>query len=284
MKNTLRCWTLGFASLLFLNQPSAQAAKTPPSLGGPVLIIQAHPDDETMIGGILGYLEERKIPVYSVCITRGDGGRTNHVNGDASQLIKMRPVELQKAAKLYGIREALQLEEPDAAFRDPKTGLPTREVQTFLDGKVWNLERIKSSIEGVAKRVNPEVVLTFLPKHEAIHGHHQAAGAIALQLHQEMRLGSRVQAIYGAHETNWYPAGTFSSRSDEVRFPLAVESKALGMSFAQFQERGARAHATQDTGRRGLLPADEVLVPLFEKNPGSSLIRQLARSHSMAAQ
>lgn len=265
--------TLAFGAM----PSSAQATEPAPAKHGPVLLVQAHPDDETMLGGTLGYLAAQGIEVYSVCITRGEGGHTNHVTGNPKDLIRLRPVELQNAAKAYRIRSALQLEEPDAAFRDPKTDIPTHEVEKFLDGKVWNLPLIKDQIQKLAERIKPEVVLTFYPKLDAVHGHHQAAGAIAMQLFKEGKLGGHVQGIYAGWETNWYPAGTFQAKPNQIHFKLTEKSKNLGITYAEFQEQGARAHATQDTGHRGILPADEVLEPLYEKDPKENWFRKLAR-------
>ena len=258
------------AALIFLLAISSQA-----HFKGPVLYVAAHPDDETMLGGILGRLKEKSIPTHVIYITRGEGSKFNLITGNPKDNLKMRPGEAREAATRYGIQSVTQLEETDAPMRDPVTQKPIQDVEKFLKSGVWNTHRIEKSVLDLAIKIKPRVILTMLPFHSKIHAHHQAAGQIALKIAKNPELKSSVVGVYGIQETNWYPEGTFESMPGQMKFETERYSPLLGKTYRAFQAQGAAAHATQESGHKGELPlAYEVLVPLEEKN-GSQEFREL---------
>jgi LmbE family N-acetylglucosaminyl deacetylase len=239
-----------------------------------VLVVIAHPDDETMFGGVLGYIKEHDADVRLVCVTRGEGGHRSDVSGDLG-LIELRPKELEKAAELYGIKELIFLNEPDLPLRDAKTGLPTRHASIFLQSGAWNVHQIKDRVESFAEKFNPQIVITLLPHHPALHAHHKLTGRLIMEMQKEGRLGDRLEAIYATSEVHWYPAGTFAPQAGQINFPVMRKSEKLGMTYAEFQHNGALAHASQSVSEAGIFKEDEVLVPLYEKHPGQSVLRSL---------
>lgn len=234
---------------------------------GSVVYIVAHPDDETMMGGTLGRLKEQNIPVYGIYITRGEGGKINKVTGNAADNYHMRPQELKKAAEFYGVKEVLLLNQPDQPLRD-KDGIPTKNVNEFMEAKVWNKEWIKSRIKSYLDVIHPKLILTLDPHAMGIiHAHHQAAAHLALEISHELKDKKRIAGIYGVFEAQQYPNAKFKFSKKTITFNTKQSSTLLGMTYQQFQAEGSKFHATQNIGHMGILnPPEEKWEPLAPEN------------------
>jgi len=253
------------ATLVALVPPPAPARDA-------VLCVYAHPDDETAVGGILGRLAEARVPVYAVYLTRGEGSPTNHVDPagkDPSKAVGLlRPKELQAAAAYHGFRQLEILGQPDAGY--------TTDPDAFLKKGLWDFAAIDRGITALAAVAQPTVVLTMLPRHGNTHAHHQWAAREAIKLFAEGRLGDRVQGIYGEPEIDWDEPGAFAVEEQlGLHFPRTTRSARTGLTWSEYQARGAAFHQTQDTGHR-VFTSDEVLLPLWERPGVSSIIRRLA--------
>ncbi|AMC94106.1 hypothetical protein AOC36_08925 [Erysipelothrix larvae] len=65
------------------------------------LFVQPHPDDnEIGAGGTMAYLVQKGIPVYSVSVTKGDGGSDEH---SPEALASIRALEAQHASDILGV-------------------------------------------------------------------------------------------------------------------------------------------------------------------------------------
>lgn len=85
--------------------------------GETVLVILAHPDDESLAcGGTLASLADRGAKVVLLCATRGErGGPTGPVRNDG--LGATRIGELQDAAATLGVAEIILMDHPDGELR-----------------------------------------------------------------------------------------------------------------------------------------------------------------------
>lgn len=103
-----------------------------------ILIVVAHPDDETFgFGGTIAKYAKEGVEIHVLCATRGESGQGK---GD---LAKIREQELLRASKILGVKKV--------------------EFLDFVDGTLCNnqyhevAEKIKAKLE----EFQPQVVLTF---------------------------------------------------------------------------------------------------------------------------
>lgn len=105
-----------------------------------ILLVFAHPDDETMLGSFLLKWKAAGIPISALYVTGGEGGKKLEVKSSgeqvplqipAEELRALRAKEMAKAAKNYGIQDLLQLNESDLALR-AQAGVPSRNGTAFL--------------------------------------------------------------------------------------------------------------------------------------------------------
>ena len=284
-------------ALLQLIAIDAHAAPAPKR----VLLVLAHPDDETMIGGLLGRLRERGVTVNAIYVTDGEGGKV--IVRDAKGKLKrdrkgqpmtralsrkgvsaIREGELAVAARRFGFGEVIRLKEPDAPARG-KNGKPGTDVRAFRRAKHWNVGRIKKEIASHAAQFQPDIVVTMLPKHRKIHAHHKLVGQIVLELNNRGRLGPRAKGIYGIQERDWYRAA-FAEGSHVIKLPRTAKARGLGFStYGAFWAFGAKAHQSQPPGHPkamipGALKADDVLQRLDKPavRPSRDPLRRIVRT------
>lgn len=166
--------------LLFVMLLKTAAAQTAPPLPGPderykadILVVVAHPDDETEITGYLAraiYEEHKRVAV--VFGTPGNGGGDAVSLAQAASLADERQIEARKALATFGVMNVWFLGGTDTPGQDV-----LRSLETWNHGAVlWNTVRIM-------RLTRPEVVMTWMPEYVAgeNHGDHQAAGVIATE-------------------------------------------------------------------------------------------------------
>lgn len=84
--------------------------------GDRVLVVTAHPDDETLaMGAALAALAADGVEVHVVSLTAGEAA-LDHVGRRVDGLARRRRQELQRAAHALGARSALALDLPDGAL------------------------------------------------------------------------------------------------------------------------------------------------------------------------
>jgi LmbE family N-acetylglucosaminyl deacetylase len=120
---------------------------------GKLLIIMAHPDDETInCGGILAKAASKKIDTYALCLTLGGLG-VKTPEAPRAQLEQIRKFELQRAASILNIK---------------KLYLPR-----LPDGKLFLLRsHTKQVIRKTMRMINPSIVITHDPTGKSGHPDH----------------------------------------------------------------------------------------------------------------
>jgi LmbE family N-acetylglucosaminyl deacetylase len=157
----------------------AQELKAPPRIApderfkADILLIVAHPDDETMITGYLAraiYDQHKRVAV--IYGTRGDGGGNTVGEEQAASLGAVREIEARRACASMGIMNVWFLNGPDTPGQDVLRSLETWHHGTALEQMVR-----------LVRLTRPEVILTWLPAYVVgeNHGDHQAAGVIATE-------------------------------------------------------------------------------------------------------
>jgi LmbE family N-acetylglucosaminyl deacetylase len=138
-----------------------------------ILVVIAHPDDETAITGYLAraiFDEHKRVAV--VYGTRGNSGGNAVGFEQAASLAAVREIEGRRALASFGITNVWFLGAPDTPGQDVLRSLET-----------WNHGSSLDQTVRLIRLTRPEVILTWLPAYSAgeNHGDHQAAGVIATE-------------------------------------------------------------------------------------------------------
>lgn len=138
-----------------------------------ILLIVAHPDDETAVTGYLAkaiFDEHKRVAV--IFGTRGNGGGDAVGKEQAAALGAKREIEGRQALNSFGVSEVWFLGAPDTPGQDVLRSLET-----------WNHGVALADTVRLIRLTRPEVILTWLPDYVAgeNHGDHQAAGVIATE-------------------------------------------------------------------------------------------------------
>ncbi len=151
----------------------AQQQVPDPRFKADVLLIVAHPDDDTAIGSYLArVIFDQGKRVAVIFCTRGDHGGNEAGQEQAASLGAIREMEARHALATFGIQNVWFLSGPDT---------PSQDVLQSLES--WHHGAILADVVRLVRITRPEVVLTWLPA--AVigenHGDHQAAGVIATE-------------------------------------------------------------------------------------------------------
>lgn len=165
-----------FCSLAFAADALPKEPPTPPPddrYKADILVIVAHPDDETEIGPYLAraiYDEHKRVAV--IYGTRGNSGGNSVGIEQAAALGTIREIEARRALASWGIMNVWFLGGPDT---------PSQEVLYSLE--TWNHGNALWQAVRIVRLTRPSVIMTWLPIYAAgeNHGDHQAASVIATE-------------------------------------------------------------------------------------------------------
>lgn len=138
-----------------------------------ILVLVAHPDDETEISAYLAkaiFDEHKRVAV--IYGTRGDAGGNAMGYEQAASLGAEREIEARRALAYLGVMNVWFLGGPDTPGQDVLRSLET-----------WNHGAVLARAVRLVRLTQPEVILTWLPDYVAGENHddHQAAGVIATE-------------------------------------------------------------------------------------------------------
>ena len=136
-----------------------------------LLVVVAHPDDETEIGAYLAraiFDEKRRVAV--VFGTRGNEGGNAEGQEQAAALGTIREIEARRALEHFGVMNVWFLNGPDTPGQDVLRSLET-----------WNHGDSLGRLVRLIRLTRPSVIATWLPDYVAgeNHGDHQAASVLA---------------------------------------------------------------------------------------------------------
>ncbi len=138
-----------------------------------LLLVVAHPDDETEIGAYLAravFDEKKRVAV--VFGTRGNGGGNAEGQEQAAALGAEREIEARQALGHFGVTHVWFL-----------NGLDTPGQVVLNSLETWNHGDSLGRLVRLVRLTRPSVIVTWLPDWVAgeNHGDHQAAGVIATE-------------------------------------------------------------------------------------------------------
>jgi LmbE family N-acetylglucosaminyl deacetylase len=184
----MRTWILSIVLLLVL-VPALPAQGRPPR----VLLVNAHPDDETACSGaVYKVTHDLKGRVDLVVITNGEGGYkystlaesiyhlrlTDEATG-RRHLPRIRKAELRAAGRLLGLHRILFLDQKDHHYT-------TNPHEVLDDGsRVWDLARVRTQLQAILQKGHYDAIFTLLPTADT-HGHHKGATILTLEAVQAL--------------------------------------------------------------------------------------------------
>lgn len=139
--------------------------------GKKMLVVVAHPDDETFgMGGTLALYAHLGVEIHLICTTRGEVGEVKAEKLEGfSSIGELREHELRCAAKVLGLRKVHFL-----GYRD--SGMPgsdeNKHPNAFINAPVND---VAEKIAVMMREIKPDVVLTFDPIGGYLHPDHIAA-------------------------------------------------------------------------------------------------------------
>lgn len=163
--------------------------------GPSVLVVMAHPDDETTFAATLYKItKEQHGTVDLFTITNGEGGYkystlaenyygvslTDETVG-RKNLPTIRKKELQNAGRILGVNRYYFLDQKDAHY--------TTNEHEPIDTS-WNVQLVKQRLKKVLSDKSYDFVFCLLPENGA-HGQHKAATLLALQTVVELPQANR---------------------------------------------------------------------------------------------
>jgi len=134
-------------------------------LAGPLMLVFAHPDDETFgCAGVMALAAERGVPVTLLSITRGEAGKTGIPQLDQPEILgAVREQELRAAVATVGVADVRFLDYRDSGMAGTPENDDPRAFIRAHEGEV--VARLVVHL----RAVRPATLITFGP--EGIYGH-----------------------------------------------------------------------------------------------------------------
>ncbi len=249
-----------------LDTPNARFMKTD------LLVVTAHPDDESMMAATMArYADQGKVVALVSC-TRGEGGGNGTGKESGQALGMVREAELRQCVGILGVRHLYFLNQLDFAY--------TESVQATL--AKWGHDESLRRLVRLVRLLRPDIICTMDPAPVGgQHGHHQAAGRLATEAFDaaadpkafpELRRDEglapwRVRKLYWSSSGN---TATVHIATDGSAHGALADS-AKGKSYRDIGWEAARQHRTQGFDRF-LASLDKKPTPRPPARPNSFLL------------
>ena len=206
-----------------------------PFLGKKIMLLTAHPDDESYLAAGTIYENSRRGgQAFLVCATSGGKGSSHlrrPLNAKALKLLRQR--ELRRAAKYLGVDTVMILKFPDGK-------LSTRETTLF-----------ETSLR-VAQKLRPKYILSFGP--DGITGHldHIAAGRVARKIAKRLSVPFYAFALppkFAKNAQKWLVSRRKKGSYAKGKLKFGKPDTAVKIS-RQVKQKALRFHASQMEGKK----------------------------------
>lgn len=173
MNSLWKYFSAGLFSLCSLLAQANANPKPDDRYKADLLVVVAHPDDETEIGAYLAraiFDEHKRVAV--VFGTRGNSGGNVVGQEQAAALGAVREIEARRALEHFGVMNVWFLDGPDT---------PGQSVLHSLE--TWNHGSSLGRLVRLVRLTRPAVIATWLPDYVAgeNHGDHQASGVLSTE-------------------------------------------------------------------------------------------------------
>ena len=174
MKIAFKALLAALLELPLAGQASKPAPALPPDnrLKADILLVVAHPDDETGVSAYLAKLLDQHKRVEVVYLTHGEAGHNNMGPERGPSLGAVRETEVRRALATLGIDNVWFLDGRDT---------PSQNVLQSLGQ--WHHGLALEEAIRMVRLTRPEVIITWLPGFFVgeNHGDHQASGVLATE-------------------------------------------------------------------------------------------------------
>jgi LmbE family N-acetylglucosaminyl deacetylase len=151
-----------------------------------ILVVIAHPDDETFISGTLCLCAERGFSIALACVSDGDGGYHDLLPSNLSvRLAEIRRRELELSAMVLGIANVIFLGQADVA--DPGAA----------GARSWDQEKVTGSVARLIEELRPELILTHGPLGGYGHPVHRMVHEIVMKAVRQVAFSGSVFSFCG---------------------------------------------------------------------------------------
>ena len=171
--------------------------------GPKVLVVTAHPDDETGFSVTMFKItHELKGVVDMAVMTDGGGGFADAQLGSMflgvnlldsvtarTHLPLIRKQEIAAAARIMGVRNIYFMEQPDDWY--------TTDITPYISGKNWDIPYVERRMDRLLAEREYDFVITMLP-HSGQHGHHKTSVMMALRAVQRYKGSHKPIIISGS--------------------------------------------------------------------------------------
>ncbi len=292
------------AALALVAPTPASAAQDPPR----VLVIAAHPDDETLFN--LGRFAERGWPMAVALVTNGEGGavvqsiRSDydpvrdpdvlveaqpgpnawlttppdgprlHVIASPAALARERRREFLASLTMHRVARVHLLSNPR-----------TPQFEDSWDNGVrnWDKRALRRDLSAIARQFQPDLVVTLNPGETWAHPQHQGLGRLVLKWRNAGRFGPRLP-VYGLREHAWY-LESMTAQPGDLRFNRARRSRVLNTTYDTYWREATSAYISQSShpvwldarAAVGLLPGYRGIDILRQVTPAGNLRQQFGQ-------
>jgi len=206
-----------------------------------IMVVVAHPDDETFFGPVLARYAREGVKIHVALAARGDKGvRPFAGTKPGNELAEMRRKEIQCSCQHLGIEPPV-----DFGVGDGEIGALTLPV---LD---QNIQIVVRGVEKMVRELSPDVILTWGPEGGYGHDDHRLASSAATQVVQSMHHPPRLfylgfsteQAkIINDNDSGPWHGGSGWHATDSAFLPVHV---AFTREDEQAYHRALECHKTQ---------------------------------------
>jgi LmbE family N-acetylglucosaminyl deacetylase len=240
-------WLLVTATMLNLVVASGSSAPSAPQgaelLKTDVLVIFAHPDDETGMAPTLAhYALGKNRRIAAVYATRGEGGGNMVGRHAGAALGLLRESELRQCLEHLGVERLYLLGQLDWAY--------TESARMTLD--FWDADAVRQQIVRLIRVLRPDIIVTMNPiPAPGQHGHHQAIAILSIE---SFRQSAQPEAYPDQLQSEglelWQPRKLYISGSAEPYGALIDSDQRLpsGQTAAEVAGRALSHHQSQGFG------------------------------------
>ena len=183
--------------------------------GPKVLVVTAHPDDETGFSVTMFKItHEMKGTVDMAVMTDGGGGFADSQLGALyynlnltdsivarTHLPMLRKQEILNAGKIMGVRNIYFMEQPDDWY--------TTDPKPYISGKNWDIPYVEKRLDILLAERGYDFVFTLLPE-QGQHGHHKTAVLMGLRAVKRFKGPNKPIIIAGTNKMNGMKDTEFS--------------------------------------------------------------------------
>lgn len=173
--------------------------------GPKVLIVTAHPDDETIFPVVVFKItHEMNGSADLALLTDASGGFNGMVASSyfgmnmldstvgRKNLPRIRKQEMRASGEILGIKNYF--------FFDQRDDFYNRDEKPYLQGKRWNIPFVEKRLDSILTAGQYDYIVCLVP-HEGQHGHHKTASLSALRAVQRYK-GAKKPLILGGQSQN----------------------------------------------------------------------------------